>query len=125
MQRLHAARFVPPTLACFACSDRPENIVLPASSAADPNDPAQQGGGGDGGGKEPAARQRRVAAAAAEADALAARHHSLVQRRRRMRSALRVLEVSESGRAALESRTGGAGLAGGRWGRAEDAMKVQ
>lgn len=62
--------------------------------------------------------------AAAEADALAARHHSLVQRRRRMRSALRVLEVSESGRAALETGAAGAEQAGERGARAEEAMKV-
>eukprot|EP00752_Nemacystus_decipiens_P007232 g6473.t1 len=94
-----------------------------ASGAADPHNPAQQGGGG-GGGKEAAARRRRVAAAA-EADALVARHRSLVQRRRRMRSALRVLEVSERGRAALEAGTGErVGKAGGRWARAEEAMKA-
>lgn len=92
-------------------------------AAADPDIPGQQGGGG-GVEKEAAARQRRAADAAADADALAARHRSLVQRRRRVRSALRVLEVSESGRAALETGAAGAERAGGRSARADEAMKV-
>lgn len=42
-----------------------------------------------------------------------------------MRSALRVLEVSERGRAALETRVAGVQQAGGRRGaQAEEAMKV-
>lgn len=71
---------------------------------------------------EEAATQHRVAAAA-EADALAARHRSLVQRRRRMRSALRVLEVSERGRAALETTESEPTETRGA--RTDQAMKVR
>lgn len=89
--------------------------------AADTGTPERRSAGSAGG--EEAVARHRIAAAAAEADALASRHRSLVQRRRRMRSGLRVLEVSERGRAALETTTGSE-PAGKRGARAEQAMEV-
>lgn len=65
-------------------------------------------------------RRQAAAAAAAEADALAARHRSLVQRRRRMRSALRVLHVSEEAKVLLQSPE----PVGQRGSRADEVIKV-
>lgn len=90
------------------------------SSPSGANTPEQRGSGGSSVSRAEIATQRRLAAVS-EADTLAARYRSLVQRRRRTRSALRVLEVSEKGRAALEA---GAETPGQLGARAEEAMKV-
>ncbi|CAM9192731.1 unnamed protein product [Scytosiphon promiscuus] len=94
--------------ACKSCAAQEVTRESPDSSSS----PEGLGGGGAENTEASAARGRAsaVAAAAAEADALAARHRSLVQRRRRMRSALHVLRVSESGREALEAEAGPIGV---------------
>ncbi|CAM9174230.1 unnamed protein product [Ectocarpus sp. 6 AP-2014] len=91
-----------------------------ANSLSGTNIPEQRGSGGSSLSRAEVATQRRLAAVS-EADTLAARYRSLVQRRRRMRSALRVLEVSEKGRAALEA---GAETRGPLGARAEETMKA-
>ncbi|CBN76706.1 hypothetical protein Esi_0000_0496 [Ectocarpus siliculosus] len=91
-----------------------------ANSLSGTNIPEQRGSGGSSLSRAEVATQRRLAAVS-EADTLAARYRSLVQRRRRMRSALRVLEVSEKGRAALEA---GAETRGQLGARAEETMKA-